>query len=291
MRLTAPVWWYGLCAASLLALSNGFVLQPTLPSISNRHQPVPTVGPPSSSSSSSSSSSLTILRAALPGMEDMESARTAFFIWFFGASGAAGIARSAFPRMYDSFRAIQELKGQGPTLGGPSLGIPLLLTGYPEDLSTANVQQVLNNPLSVDQMVQKYPVADNFWSEKGYLTFQAFSQANAKCNPLTVRAIFDTFATSTNTVEPAVAQDKLDLYKQDLSSLKQGLIASKLVSYSAIATLLFLLGLADVTAAGHAYHGWFPEWPGAVDFPWSILDSEKGLATIPQYWMSDVPTE
>lgn len=223
-------------------------------------------------------------------MEDMESARTAFLFWFFGASGGAGIARSAFPRMYNSIRTVQSLKGQGPTLGGDeTVGIPLLLTGYPEDLRVSDVRQIVNNPLSVAQIVQKYPIENNFLADAGYLTFQAFQQANAKSNPLAVRAVFDSFAQSTDVVEPNVAQEKLNQYKQDLSTLKKNLLWSKFVGYSAIALLLFLLGLADVVAAGHAYHGWFPEWPGAQDFPFSILDPEKGLATIPQYWMSEVP--
>ncbi|KAL7576469.1 hypothetical protein ACA910_017977 [Epithemia clementina (nom. ined.)] len=192
--------------------------------------------------------------------------------------------------MYNAVQDIQKLKGQGPTLGGERLGIPLLLlTGYPEDLCIADVQQIVNNPLSVEQMVQTFPVPDNFLADMGYLTFSAFARANAKSNPLAVRAIFDSFAQSTDTVEPDVAQAKLKQYQQNVYSLRGALLWSKLVGYSAIFVLLFLLGLADVVAAGHAYHGWFPDWPGAQDFPWTILDPEKGLSTIPQYWVNDVP--
>lgn len=79
----------------------------------------------------------------------------------------------------------------------------------------------------------------------------------------------------------------LDEYKQDPTTLKQKLLLAKLQGYSAIFTLLFLLGLVDVVAAGHAYHGWFPDWPGAENFPAGLFDSEKGIQTIPQYWLSD----
>jgi hypothetical protein len=88
------------------------------------------------------------------------------FRWFFGASGGAGIARSSFPRMYDATRYIQSLKGVGPTLGGPTLGLSPL-AGYPEDISRADIQKILNNKLTVTQIVQKYPVEGNFFASKG----------------------------------------------------------------------------------------------------------------------------
>ena len=71
-------------------------------------------------------------------LEDVEGSRAQFFIWFFGASGAASIARSAFPTMYSRLSYIQSLKGEGPTLGGETLGISPLC-GYPEDLSLIHI--------------------------------------------------------------------------------------------------------------------------------------------------------
>lgn len=221
-------------------------------------------------------------------IDEASAARTAFFFWFVGASGGAGIARGAFPRMYRSARAIQELKGQGPTLGGPKLGIRPFLVGYPEDICVADLRKVVNNKLSVEQIVKKYPIEDNFLSKAGYLTFQAFQQANADANPLAVRAIFDTFAQSTDVVEADKAQARLEEFREDITRVRGALLVSKLVGYSAIAVLLFLLGLADVVAAGHAYHGWFPEWPGAESFPWTMFDTgDRGLAAIPRYWLSE----
>mmetsp|Transcript_10532 Transcript_10532/g.23585 ORF Transcript_10532/g.23585 Transcript_10532/m.23585 type:complete len:188 (-) Transcript_10532:51-614(-) len=187
--------------------------------------------------------------------------------------------------MYENVRTTQQLKDQGPSLGGETLGISPLI-GYPRDLYVSDVEQVVKNPLSVEQMVEKYPVENNLWSRNGYLTFKCFQEANQKANPLAVRAVMESMASSGGeVVEPEKAQEKLEQYASNVDALKQDLLKNKLVGYSSIATLFFLLGLADVVAAGHLYHGWFPEWPGAENFPWTVFDSDKGLGAIPKYWI------
>ena len=218
-----------------------------------------------------SSSQLPVIPADI--LNDVESSRTQFFGWFFGASGGAGIARSAFPRMFEQVQSIRSLKGSGPTLGGETLGISPLC-GYPEDLSIKDLEKIINNKLSIEQIVQKYPIENNFLSKKGYITFSAFEMANKGANPLAVRAIFDTFAQSTDVCDPFIAQDKIDSYKEDITLIKGGLFKSKITGYVAIFTLLFLLGLADFIAFGHARDGWFHYW--------KLSD---GILTIPDYWI------
>ena len=88
------------------------------------------------------------------------------FSWFFGASGGAGIARGAFPKMYNNVQQIQALKGEGPTLGGDTVGLSFLC-GYPEDISIADVQKICSNKMTVEQMVDKFPVEGNFLASKG----------------------------------------------------------------------------------------------------------------------------
>jgi hypothetical protein len=215
---------------------------------------------------------------------EIDTSRTAFFIWFFGASGAAGIARSAFPRMYKQVAYVQSLKGEGPTLGGDTLGISPIC-GYPEDLAVKDVEKILNNRLSIEKIVDKYPIEGNFLSKKGYVTFDAFQQANTGVNPLAIRAVFDTFAQSTNVCAPDIAQQKIDSYKEDMSRINGALLKSKAAGYLAIVVLLGLLGLGDIVAAGHAYHGWFPEWPGGQNFPLCLFDSQTGPWHIPDYWI------
>mmetsp|Transcript_21943 Transcript_21943/g.36288 ORF Transcript_21943/g.36288 Transcript_21943/m.36288 type:complete len:267 (+) Transcript_21943:43-843(+) len=205
--------------------------------------------------------------------------------WFFGASGAAGIARTTFPRMYDRFVATQKLKDVGPTLGGATMGISPLY-GYPKDLCTADVEQVVNNPLTVGQVVADYPVENNYMSSKGYLTAKAFVQANSQSNPLAVRAVFDAFAQSTDNVDPDVAQRMLDVYKSgDLGALKNNLAISKLFAVLGIATLLFLLGIADIIAFSDVYKGWFPDWPGGHNFPFGMMEPDGSPFKIPDYWI------
>jgi hypothetical protein len=215
---------------------------------------------------------------------DIEASRTAFFLWAFGGSGAAGIARSAFPRMYKQVNYIQSLKGEGPPLGVETIGLSPLC-GYPVDLAVKDVEKIVNNRLTIEKIVSKFPIEGNFLSRKGYLTFDAFEQGNRGANPLAIRAVFDTFAQSTDASDPIVAQRKIDSYKEDVTKLNGALIYAKFTGFSAVATLLFLLGLADIVASGHAYHGWFPEWPGGENFPLCLFDPATGPWHIPEYWI------
>jgi hypothetical protein len=225
--------------------------------------------------SSSSTTTTTILRVvpseiAVDVAADV--ARTQFFLWFFGSSGGVGVALSAFPRMYGATQYIQSLKGS-PSLGGDNLGLSPLC-GYPEDLASKDVEKIINNKLTISQLVEKFPIGGNFLSSKGYLTFPAFEQANSGANPLAIRAVFDSFSQSQDTCEPFVAQDKLDSYKEDISLLKSTLLTSKLIGYSSIGTLVFLLGLAETVALSSAKDGWFPSW-----------NLENGILNIPNYWI------
>jgi hypothetical protein len=242
---------------------------------------------PAVAASKNNHSRLNAVADVSAAIQDMETSRVAFFLWFFGASGGAGIARSAFPRMYNSAQAIKGMKGEGKTLGGQTLGLNPLC-GYPEDISLADVDKILNNGLTVEQLVEKFPVEGNFLSAKGYLTYKAFKEANKDNNPLAVRAIFDSLNSSTEVCSPDIAQQKLDSYKEDPFLIAAELFKAKLIGFSSIFTLLFLLGLADVTAFGHARSGWFPDWPGLTNFPVSFISD---LKEIPNYWVKDTGGE
>mmetsp|Transcript_9379 Transcript_9379/g.13907 ORF Transcript_9379/g.13907 Transcript_9379/m.13907 type:complete len:276 (+) Transcript_9379:122-949(+) len=213
--------------------------------------------------------------------ESVIGARREFFLWFVGASGGAGIARSQFPKMYNNVKNVNALRDEGPTLGGETIGLNPLC-GYPRDIASSDLLKVINNPKSIERIVTDGP-KENYLAQRGYLCYDAFVAGNPGCNPLTLRAVFDTFATSTNVVAPDTAQRLLDEYKKDPSTFKNALLESKLKSFAAIGTLLFLLGLADVLAFNGAYRGWFPEWPGGDHLPAGLID--PGLWTIPQYWI------
>ena len=219
--------------------------------------------------------------SAVVNNADIDKSRIQFYVWFFGSSGAAGIGRDAFPRLYNNYKLIQGFKGM-PTKGGETLGVSPLC-GYPEDLSRADLMQIINNKLSIEQIVQKFPVQGNFLAAKGYITYEAFKQGNKGANPLAVRAVFDSFNTSNDVSNPETAQQKINMYKEDLDTLNGELLKSKLIGSSSIFVLIFLLGFADVVAFGHAKDGWFPEWPGFVSGPFSFI---QDLQQIPDYWVS-----
>ena len=227
------------------------------------------------------STSTTSLKLSEADFATVEDARRLFYLWFFGGSGGGGIAIAAFPAMFERFSDMRALKGQGPSAGGENIGLSPLC-GYPEDLKSADLAKILNNKMSVERMVEVGP-KDSFWAERGYLRFEAFEAANKGANPLALRAVFDALTTSTSTVEPDIAQELLDSFKGDTEKFKTTLLISKAKGYSAIATLLFLLGLATSVSAEALYKGWFPEWPGADNFPIGLVD--PGVWTIPDYWV------
>mmetsp|Transcript_11508 Transcript_11508/g.27027 ORF Transcript_11508/g.27027 Transcript_11508/m.27027 type:complete len:266 (-) Transcript_11508:600-1397(-) len=215
------------------------------------------------------------IRHAIPPeiLDDVQSARGQFFLWFFGTSGAGGIAATSFPRLYGQVSYIQSLKGVGPSLGGETLGLSPFC-GYPEDIAIKDVEKVVNNKLTVEQTVEKFPQPENYLASKGYLTYSAFEQANNGCNPLAIRAVFDTFSQSTDVSDPRIAQQKLDMYKEHVFSFNGALLKSKVTGFSAVLTLLFLLGVAEYIAFGHARDGWFHDW--------TLSD---GILNIPNFWI------
>jgi len=231
-------------------------------------------------SSSSSDSSASQLNLADLGVE---AARTTFPIWFFGAIGSGGLARPVFPRKFDEWRELQKLKGVGPTKGGPSLTLNPLC-GYPEPIAIADLKAVIDNTIAIADLVASYPVEDNYMSSMGMLTGQAFDMANEDLNPLAVKAVFDSFGKGSG-VEPAIAQERLDEYRKDLSLVQTNLLQKALQDWAALIVLLFLIGLADTTTASLGYQGFFPEWPGGANFPWSMFTEPNGSPfTIPDYW-------
>ena len=208
-----------------------------------------------------------------------EHARNYFFIWFFGGQGGATVALGQAPKQFAKFKSLFEISGEGPTAAGETVGLsPLCL--YPRDISRSDVDQILSNKLSVVQMVEKGP-KPNYMSQKGYLCFESFADANKQCNPLTIRAVFDAMSTGDN-CDPSVAQTKLDEFRSDPSAFKNSLLKQKLAGFSSIVFLLFLLGpIVGETCLESAYYGWFPEWPGGENLPWSLLTQGS---KIPQYW-------
>lgn len=270
-----------LAMALVPSLSSAFLVRP------------PTTATAFTAASTFKSSSSSALHVLPSSVVDSETARTYFYLWFFGGSGGGGVALGQFPTQFAKFRELTSMSSDSSlSQGGPTVGIsPLCL--YPRDLSTADLDAVLvksnkKNQLSVEQMVARGP-KPNYMSQKGYLCFTSFAAANAGCDPLTVRAVFDAMSTGDN-VAPEDAQMKLDAYRAEVGTDKRGtfrgdLLKTKLAGFSSIAFLLFLLGpIVGSTCLESAAMGWFPEWSGSNDLPWSLVVG-PGAWTIPQYWI------
>lgn len=244
--------------------------------------PRPATHPTRSAAPPRSVPPLTPLRVLPESIVSADNARAYFYLWFFGGSGGAGVALRQVPALYDKVQTLQAIANAEPTQGGETVGLSPLCF-YPRDLSRADLAQVVGNKMSTEKMVAVGP-KPNYLSEKGYLCFQSFAAANAKCNPLTVRAVFDAMSTGDN-VAPDVAQAYLDSFKlDDGAAFKTALLKTKSVGYSSVAFLLFLLGpIVGSTCLDAASLGWFPDWPGIDNMPWSLL-AGPGVWTIPEYW-------
>jgi hypothetical protein len=240
------------------------------------------------------------LHAAIIDVTSVDQARTAFFIWFFGASGGVGIATKAFPRMYKNFQTTRQMKvvaapvaaARGPRTAPPvveeMIGISPLC-GYPQDIPVRDVQQIVQKSRNMAELIQKYPIADNFLSQQGYLTYAAFQKAHVKCNnPLAVRAVFDALNKGADVCIPDQAQAIIDELIDNPKLLATKVLQAKAVGYAAITALLFLLAVAFYeTFIVHLRLGWFPAWPGLENLPSSLFDPATGLTAIPQYWLGE----
>lgn len=222
---------------------------------------------------------------------DMESARAAFVLCFFGAVGSAAVGREVIPVTIREQKKLQDLVGKGvATVEGTELN----LFGYPEPVYAEDVLTIINNQnrTTIYDIVKTYPVPNQV---PGMLRFESLAQANAEVSQVAVRAVFDAIAIgiNKNSVAPRTAVRKLEQFQSDedngLAKLKSNSQLSKTIGVCALAILLGLIGGADYFAIFHLIHGWFPEWAGKESLPFSLLDFPK-MATLPQYFMNDVPT-
>ena len=91
-----------------------------------------------------------------------------------------------------------------------------------------------------------------------------------------------------NQVNPSEAVQKMELFRQDLGRMKENIQLTKTVGVSALVILLTILGTADYFAVYHLWHGWFPEWHGFDQLPFSLFD-ERGITQLASSFILDVP--
>lgn len=89
---------------------------------------------------------------------------------FLYRNGALGIGIAQVPRLAGKVGTVMELKGQGTSLGGPSLALPVPAQAllYPEALCVADLQAVFNSPFVADigKVVASGP-QDTYLAQKG----------------------------------------------------------------------------------------------------------------------------
>ena len=228
-------------------------------------------------------------------IEEVTNARFAFWMCFYGAAGVGSIGRELIPIVFGRYERNKKLAVAGQTSGG---GEDLGIWGYPEKIYRSDVEDILNNSMDAEVIAKKYavPVENQYQYTHivptQFLTYDAFVAANPKANPVAVRAVFDSFSNSIgggNSVAPASAQMRIDAYKEDLSAMANKLNSGKSLGIVAFVTVLILLGIADGLAIFHIWKGWFPEWQGFNNMPASLFSSETGIATLPQYFVNDLP--
>ena len=191
---------------------------------------------------------------------------------------------SVIPVTWREYQKLNELKGQGQSL---KAGDELDLFGYPEPVYADDVMAIINNNMTVYDIVNAYPVEGQL---PGYLRFESMAKANADKSQVAVRALFDSIAigVNKNSVAPSVAAEKFELYKSDLDLMMSNSRLNKTIGVVALIFLLSLIGSADYFALFHLFHGWFPEWQGTSGLPLSLFDF-KLYTSLPSCFMNDVP--
>lgn len=216
---------------------------------------------------------------------EMQTARAAFVLCFAGAIGTAAVGREVIPVTLREWKKVNALKGQGySTKSGEELD----LFGYPEPVYSDDVMAIINNPMTVNEMVNEFPIEGQL---PGYLRFESMAQANAETSQVAVRAVFDSIAVglNKNSVAPSIAVQKLEDYRREgLDMMTKNSRLSKSIGVSALVILLGLLGAADYFALFHLFKGWFPEWSGTAGLPLSLLDF-SAYSSLPSCFMNDVP--
>ena len=232
-------------------------------------------------------------------IEEMESARFAFWMCFYGAAGVGSIGRELIPIVFGRYTSTKALGTSAGVVKERNEDEDLGIWGYPEKITKKDVENILKNPLSPEAIARKYPIEKEEGAEERYkythidvvpsLSYDAFVRANPRANPVALRAVFDSFSNSiggSNSVSPITAQINLDIYKSNVKAMTKKLNNGKILGLAAFFGVLVLLGIADWLAIFHIWRGWFPEWQGFSDLPGSLFDADTGLRVLPEYFVN-----
>lgn len=187
---------------------------------------------------------LSILQKVAP-----EQARSEFYFFFFGGSGALGIGAGQIPKILKEFERMKNLEGV-PSLGGDDFALPAIgKIKYPETLKTKDIQCVIDRLPAVNKiqdLAQKLDTS-SFMVQRGYISRPAFIKAAEKCYPLAAYAVFDALANGSEFADPRIADSAITAWKakgaDGLKQVSESIGKGNANKFSAYAVFTFLLGL------------------------------------------------
>ncbi len=192
---------------------------------------------------------------------DPTQAKSEFFFFFVGGSGALGIGFAQVPKIWAEIRRVQQLKG-GPTAGGDLLPCnPLATVGYPEPLRLADVQQVLREMPSCGA-VQSRGAKKSYMAQLGCLEREAFFDCygQLQANPLALHAVFEAMSGGGgDLVPPRQASAAMQRWAEGgVEALSRDLLAATVKKLGAYAAFVALNGLVIDLIVESGRNAFFP---------------------------------
>lgn len=206
---------------------------------------------PAKLSMSSMDTISTILPALLQQVGKSQ-AQGEFYFFFFAGSGALGIGAAQVPKLLKEYNEIALKKGLGATKGGEKLSLnPVAGFGYPEQLSKADVLDIIKNIPSVAKIDAKGKKR-TYMEQRGYLSRQGFTDCfdAKKTNQLALYAVFDALTGGASSsvaappqVEELAAKWKAEAQTGSLNSFVSDLGKAQTAKVGSFGGLAFLIAL------------------------------------------------
>jgi len=186
-------------------------------------------------------------------VQEIASARFAFWMCFYGAGGVGSIGRELIPIVFGRYQSTNALGSSSATAtmtttskNSNVVNDDLGIWGYPDKISKSDVESILRNSKSAAVIAKKFPIEEMEGSADRYeythipkpsfLSYEAFVLYNPRANPVAVRAVFDSFSNSIgggNAVSTIVAQQRIDLYREDVTRMVEKLNSGKSLGIAA----------------------------------------------------------
>ena len=171
-----------------------------------------------------------------------------------------GIGGAQVPKILKTLDEIKALKGDA-TLGGEALSLnPIASALYPEALSRADVQRVVDSVPALEA-IRKNNAKTTYMSSLGYIERRAFlttMEAQGGLNKLATYAVFDALTNgSGDYAAPQECESKLAAWRADgLDGFKSDLLKAQGAKLSAYSVFGFLILLVLDLIVESGANGW-----------------------------------